>query len=195
MSFCPFGALLYTSSTARYRPLASETKQAFVTALEKTHGQKLRRYLAARMRNAAADVPDLVQEVFLRLLRLDNHEAIRNSQAYLYTVASHVLHQHALRQAATSESADITDIASELERTDVDPATQLELEERFERLGRGLQQMSPRAYVTLILHRCEGLPLQEISERLGVSYSMTKKYLAQALKYLEKQIEESRETP
>lgn len=33
------------------------------------------------MRNAAADVPDLVQEVFLRLLRLDNHEAIRNTQA------------------------------------------------------------------------------------------------------------------
>ena len=66
------------------RALADYAKQAFVAELEKSHGSALRRYLAARMRNAAADVPDLVQEVFLRLLRLDNHEAIRNSQAYLY---------------------------------------------------------------------------------------------------------------
>jgi DNA-directed RNA polymerase specialized sigma24 family protein len=63
--------------------LATDPKQAFFTALEKSHGHKLRRYLAGRMRNAASDVPHLVQEVFLRLLRLDNHEAIRNFEAYL----------------------------------------------------------------------------------------------------------------
>jgi RNA polymerase sigma factor (sigma-70 family) len=175
--------------------LSTDPKQAFVTALEKSHGHKLRRYLAARMRNAASDVPDLVQEVYLRLLRLDNHEAIRNSQAYLYTVASHVLHQHALRQAAAGETADITDIASELERAGVDPAMELEIEQQFEALGRGLLELSPRAYATLILHRCEGLSLQEISEQIGVSYSMTKKYLAKALKYIESQLEESRAAP
>jgi RNA polymerase sigma factor (sigma-70 family) len=175
--------------------LAADTKQAFVTALERTHGQTLRRYIAARLRNAAHDIPDLVQEVFLRMLRLDNHEAIRNSQAYLYTVASHVLHQHALRQAAADEPPDVTDIASELERSEADPASQLDLEQRFEKIGSSLRQASPRAYATLILHRCHGLPLQEISDRLGVSYSMTKKYLAQALKHVEKQLEESREAP
>jgi hypothetical protein len=88
--------------------LTLDPKHSFVTALEKSHGHKLRRYLAARLRNTAADVPDLVQEVFLRLLRLDDHEAIRNSQAYLYTVASHVLHQHALRQTASGETAMMT---------------------------------------------------------------------------------------
>jgi RNA polymerase sigma factor (sigma-70 family) len=147
------------------------------------------------MRNAASDVPDLVQEVFLRLLRLDSHEAIRNSQAYLYTVASHVLHQHALRQSASGESVDITDIATELELAQADPAVQLEIEQRFEQIGRGLLKESPRAYATLILHRCDGLPLQEISVRLGVSYSMTKKYLAKALKYIEKKMEDGREAP
>jgi RNA polymerase sigma-70 factor (ECF subfamily) len=170
--------------------VASEPKHAFVTALEKSHGHKLRRYLAARMRNAAADVPDLVQEVFLRLLRLDDHEAIRNSQAYLYTVASHVLHQHALRQAANEAAADVSDIASELERAGTDPAAELEIEQQLEKVGRGLLETSPRAYATLILHRCEGMPLQDISERIGVSYSMTKKYLAQALRFVERALEE-----
>jgi RNA polymerase sigma factor (sigma-70 family) len=173
--------------------LTLEPKHSFVTALEKSHGEKLRRYLAARMRNAAADVPDLVQEVFLRLLRLDDHEAIRNSQAYLYTVASHVLHQHALRQSASDEIVDLADIARELERAEADPAAQLEVEQQFEQIGHGLQRESPKAYATLMLHRCHGLSLQEVSERLGVSYSMSKKYLAQALKYIERQLERARE--
>jgi len=175
------------------RFLSLEPKHSFVTALEKSHGHKLRQYLAARMRNAASDVPDLVQEVFLRLLRVEDHEAIRNSQAYLYTVASHVLHQYTLRRAAAGETADLTDIASELERADADPATQLEVEQQFEQIGHGLRQESPRAYATLILHRCHGLSLAEISTRLGVSYSMTKKYLARALKYIEQQMENAKE--
>jgi RNA polymerase sigma factor (sigma-70 family) len=173
--------------------LVNDAKHAFVTALEKSHGPNLRRYLAARMRNAAADVPDLVQEVFLRLLRLDNHEAIRNSQAYLYTVASHVLHQHALRQAAASEAAAITDFALELERADSDPALQLEMEQQFEQLGARLKEISPKAYATFVLHRCHGVPLQVISEQISASYSMTKKYLARALKYIEAELEASRE--
>ena len=175
--------------------LTTDPKQAFVTALEKSHGHKLRGYLAARMRKGAPDVPDLAQEVYLRLLRLDNHEAIRNSQAYLYTVASHVLHQYALRQAAAGEAADVTDIATELERADGDPALQLEVEQQFEQLGRGLHDISPKAYATLMLHRCHGLSLQEVAERIGASYSMTKKYLAKALKYIEEELEASRKAP
>lgn len=171
--------------------MTTESKHAFVTALEKSHGRQLRRYLAVRLRNAAADVPDLMQEVFLRLLRLDNHEAIRNSQAYLYTIASHVLHQHALRQPATNGPADVANAVPDLqERIDQDPAEQLEAEQRFEELARGLQQMAPRAYATLVMHRCDGLPLKEVGVRLGVSYSMTKRYLAQALKYCQQQLAE-----
>jgi RNA polymerase sigma factor (sigma-70 family) len=176
--------------------LASETKNAFLATIEKAYGRQLRRYLSARMRNAASDVPDLVQEVFLRLLRVERHEAIRNPQAYLYTIASHVLHQHALRKTAAPESIELADVASELEAIpDSDPELQAERDQRFEELRRGLRQISPGAYATLLLHRYYGLPLTDISERLGVSYSMTKKYLAKALKYIEKLREEGREGP
>jgi RNA polymerase sigma factor (sigma-70 family) len=173
--------------------LVNDAKKAFVSELEKSHGSALRRYLAARMRNAAADAPDLVQEVYLRLLRLDNHEAIRNSQAYLYTVASHVLHQHALRRAGTGEAAAVSDFALELGRSESDPALQFEVEQQFEQLGVRLKEISPKAYVTFILHRCHGLPLQEISEKIGASYSMTKKYLGKALRFIEAELEAGRE--
>ena len=162
--------------------MPSETKHAFLTSVERSYGQRLRHFVSARLRNAAADAPDLVQEVYLRLLRIDDHETIRNPQAYLFTVASHVLHQHALRQSTALDSVSLVDVESQLP-IDVqsDPATQVETEQAFEALGRSLQKLSPKAYATLILSRCEGLSLQHIGERLGVSRDQVKKYLARAL--------------
>jgi RNA polymerase sigma-70 factor (ECF subfamily) len=160
--------------------------------MERNHGSRLRRYLSARMRNAAADVPDLMQEVFLRLLRLEDHEAIRNPQAYLFTIARHVLHQHALKLAETPRTVEIHDVVAELSALpDADPAAHAELEERFQRLGRALAADCPRAYATLILHRCDGVPLKEISEIFGVSYTMTKRYLARALAFSQQYLDDA----
>jgi RNA polymerase sigma factor (sigma-70 family) len=170
--------------------LTHEAKRAFLTAVEKTHGQGLRRFLSARMRNAA-DVPDLVQEVFLRLLRVEDHETIRNPQAYLYTIASHVLHQHALCHSTTTESVRFTDVVAELSgMVEHDPSLQVDTEQRFEAMGRALERHSPNSYATLVLHRCDGIPLKEIAPLLGVSYTMVKRYLAQALTYCQQWLEE-----
>ncbi len=171
--------------------MRSETKHAFLTSVERVYGRRLRRFVSARLRNAAADTPDLMQEVYLRLLRIDNHESIRNPQAYLFTVASHVLHQHALRQSTTLDSVNFNDAESRLHAdVQTDPAVQVETEQAFEELGRSLQKLSPKAYATLILNRCEGLPLAQIGERLGVSRDQVKKYLARALLHVRKGLTE-----
>src|SRR5579863_2804788 len=77
------------------------------------YGRRLRRFLSVRLRNAA-DVPDLAQEVFLRLLRVEGYENIRSPEAYLFTIASHVIHQHAMRRASEPVSVDIAEVFSEL---------------------------------------------------------------------------------
>jgi RNA polymerase sigma factor (sigma-70 family) len=169
----------------------TDTKHTFIAAIEKSHGRKLRRFLSARMRDVLADVPDLMQEIFLRLLRMKDHEAIRNPQAYLYTIASHVLHQHALQRTNQPSSIDPFEIAAELESvTAADPADELDVRQRIERVCRGLEAVSPRACATLIMYRCEGLTLQEIGDRLGVSRPMVKRYLLRALAYCDEHLEE-----
>lgn len=173
--------------------MSADSSREFVAAMEKDHGRALRRFLASRMRSAAADVPDLVQEVFLRLLRIADHESIRNPRAYLYTIASHVLHQYTLRQAVTAQPDAFMDISAEIEASiDDDPAETAQLEQRFEALGHGLEQLSPRAYATLIMYRCEGATLEQIGERLGVSRIMAKKYLMKAMTYCQQQLDETR---
>ena len=74
-----------------------ENPQTLVAGLVATHGNQLRRFLVARVRNAA-DVPDLVQEIYLRMLRVPDIESVRSPEAYLFTVAQHVIYQHTLSQ-------------------------------------------------------------------------------------------------
>jgi len=157
-------------------------KQTFVADIEKQHGQRLRRFLASRLRSRAADVQDLAQEVFLRLLRVNHHETIRSSEAYLYTIAFHVLHQHVLRRSAMPEAVEITALIDEMESApESDPATQAETQEQLEELQGALAHLSPKAQAVLLLHRRDGYSLEEIGTRLGVSRSMAAKYLSKAL--------------
>ncbi|MDE2052995.1 MAG: hypothetical protein KGL45_03465 [Gammaproteobacteria bacterium] len=66
--------------------MPAEDSNAFVAELAARHGRRLSRFLAARLRNAA-DIADLAQEVYLRLLRVERHDQIRNPEAYLLTIA------------------------------------------------------------------------------------------------------------
>jgi RNA polymerase sigma-70 factor (ECF subfamily) len=155
-----------------------------------THGEQLRRFLTSRVRNVA-DVPDILQEVFIRMLRISNHEAIRSPEAYFFTVAQHVAQQHAMRESAVPQSVDITRMLTELPATaDSDPAMQVSADQFIEAIDRALDRFSPRVRATFILHRCYGLTLEEISKQLGVSLPMTKKYLVKALTQFRQHMEE-----
>lgn len=73
--------------------MSAPDRGRFVSGMDKKYGGRLRRFLRLRVRDAS-DVPDLAQEVFLRLLRAPSHEDIRSPEAYLFTIASHVVQQH-----------------------------------------------------------------------------------------------------
>ena len=146
----------------------------------------MRRFLSVRLHNVH-DVPDLAQEVFLRLLRVGHQEAIRNPEAYLFTVAGHVLHQHSLRQSAGPSFVDITDAASELASpAGEDPTARTENAQRVEKLERILARLPPRVGAALVLHRIGGFTVQEIADQLGVARETAKKYLARAAEHCRK---------
>jgi RNA polymerase sigma-70 factor (ECF subfamily) len=157
--------------------------RGFVAAIAAQYGRRLRRFLSVRLRNAQ-DVPELAQEVFLRLLRVERHEAIRNPEAYLFTVASHVIHQHALRNSARPAFVDIAEAASELTVSEGDdPLTKTDNAQRIEHLEVFLSKLPPRVAAALVLHRVSGYTVQEVADRLGVRRETAKRYLARAAQY------------
>jgi RNA polymerase sigma factor (sigma-70 family) len=158
-----------------------EARHTFVSAIASRYGRRLRRFFTLRVRNEA-DAPDLAQEVFLRLMRVEHHETIRSPEAYLFTVASHVLHQHTLRQASTPPSVDISEVFVELQLTsDDDPSARADAQQRLEEVERALAHLPAKISTTLLLHRFSGLSIEEIGQQLGVSRPTAKKYLARAL--------------
>ena len=167
-------------------------KQALIASIEKQHGARLRRFLASRLRaSLAADVPDLAQEVFLRLLRIDHLETIRSSEAYLFTVAFHVLHQHVLRHAAMPESVEISTLISEMESApDSDPVVQTERQQQLQELQQALSGLPPKGQAVLLLHRRDGYSLDEIARKLGISRAMAAKYLGKALLHVRQRFQE-----
>lgn len=170
--------------------MPTDPRQSLVGEIVGRHGRKLRRYLAARLRNAS-DVADLSQEVFLRFLRVDRYDRIRSPEAYLFTIASHVLAQHRLDRAAEPEAVDIQDpLADEHLSIEMDHALQLDLQRRARDMEAAIRQLPPSPQACLILHCREGWTLEEIAVRLGVSRSMVKKHIARAMLHCRQQMKD-----
>lgn len=131
----------------------------------------------------------MAQEVYLRLLRMDRHELIRNPEAYLFTVASHLLNEHTLRQTAAPIVVDIGEIFGELHTVpEDDPSEFADRQQRIQALEVVIEKLSPKAQAALLLHRRDGYTLEEIGTELGVSRDMAKKYLATALGYCKRKL-------
>ena len=169
--------------------MTRETGPAFVAALAVSHGSQLRRFLLVRVRNSA-DVPDLVQEIYLRMLRIPDHDAVGSPEAYLFTVAQHVAHQHLIRQSNVAPPAELKDMLGELAQIPNDPAGEVGAQQSLEELERALHRLSPRERATFLYHRRDGITLQEIANRFGISRQMVKKYLANATLELRRHLRE-----
>lgn len=167
----------------------ADSKQSFVTSLALQHGRRLKRFFAQRLANRA-DAPDLVQEVYLRLLRADQHEHIRNPEAYLLTIAGNLLYEHRMRQAAAPQVQDVSDIPHPFGVAEDDPAACAEVQQRLRALERALVRLPVKSQAVLLLSRRDGLSLPEVAARLGISPNTAKKHLVRALSRCRQQLDE-----
>ena len=66
--------------------------KSFVERLFSEHRHALEAFFHRRLR-ARQDAADLVQEVYLRMLRVKDADAIHNPEGYLFTVATHLVYE------------------------------------------------------------------------------------------------------
>jgi RNA polymerase sigma factor (sigma-70 family) len=170
--------------------LALRDKNELVHDLATQHGFRLRRFLRSRVRNPA-DIPDLIQETFLRLLRVPNHETIRTPETYIFTVAHHVAMQHSISNAPSRRSVQLEDVLSEVpSMSEADPALEVSAQQCLEDLDKAFDELSPNVKSVFILCRRDGLSMDEISVRLGISLPMAKKNLLKALVHFRMRLKE-----
>lgn len=135
--------------------------------------RQLRRFLDQRLASEA-DAQDLAQEVYLRLLRFESADLVRNPQAYLCKMASHVVsewkQEARQRMPHSSQGLDVLPIEDDMDDT-------LDLQRRRESLGRALEQLPPNMRAALMLHHLDGLSYQQIADELGVTLRMVRRYI------------------
>jgi RNA polymerase sigma-70 factor (ECF subfamily) len=164
----------------------------WVERLFSRHGKALEAFFRRRIR-AVPDAPDLAQEVYVRMLRVKDADAIRDPELYLYTVANNLVKENALADSRRNACQDIDDFAIQ-EQLGQLPSfdSEIDTEARSARLREVLAQLSPKCRAAVILQYREGLSYQEIGAHLGVSAHMVKKYISQALRHCRRRMESLR---
>jgi RNA polymerase sigma-70 factor (ECF subfamily) len=137
----------------------------------------LRRFLVRQRAGCAADIDDIAQEVFLRVLRYDRSELIDYPQAYLFKIASNVSAEWAMR--ANRRMPHHSEWLTELVDT-LSPDTEMEREALDERLRTAVDALPARSREILRLHFAEDVPHEEIARRLGVTRKIVKRDVARA---------------
>ncbi|MBI4584905.1 MAG: sigma-70 family RNA polymerase sigma factor [Planctomycetes bacterium] len=131
------------------------------------------------------DPEDVLQETFLRAFRSMAQFEWKGEESFerwLEGIAGHTLADAARNSRGRKELQIGRDPAAET----VSPSKHLRREERFGRLRKSLQGLSPDHQTVIMLSRIEGLTIKEIAGRMERSESAVKNLLFRAMKELKK---------
>lgn len=143
----------------------------------------LARYFQRRIRDVS-EVDDLVQEVFLRIVRRGAAGELEKLEGYVFKTAASVLtdrdRRRRVRQAGRHVPFEPDLHAGETpgpERTLIGLET-------LEAIGVALLELPERTRRVFVLRRIEGLSSPEIARRLGVSPSAVEKHMLKAVRHI-----------
>ncbi|MHA6205944.1 RNA polymerase sigma factor [Dyella soli] len=157
-------------------------KHAAWSALFAEKGATLSKYFMRRVAHRW-DAQDLVQEVYLRMLRIEAADAagIRSPEAYLFTVAANLVRDHAaLRHQQPLGSDELEQVVDQLVAP-VNLEADMDRDARQERLGALIDRLSPKCRAVLLMHYRDEMSYREIAERMSISTNMVKKYIVKGL--------------
>jgi RNA polymerase sigma-70 factor (ECF subfamily) len=170
------------------QPPLSAADSAAAASLFTDHHSWLLGRLRQRLRNTA-EAEDVASEAFARVIGYRRLQALQEPRAYLTTVAKSILLQ--LWRRRDLERAWIDSLALAPETFTPSPEERALWLESLERIAQALDGLSPRARQAFLLSQLDGLTYAQIAERLGVSASMVRKYMAQGLQQCMHAVDES----
>ncbi|WP_313295950.1 RNA polymerase sigma factor [Pseudomonas sp.] len=135
----------------------------------------LQRSIACRQR-----AEDLSQDTFVRLLGREQLDTPREPRAFLASVAKGLLFDH-FRRAAL-EQAYLAELASLPEAEQPSAEIQHLILEDLKAIDRLLGKLSSKARAAFLHNRLDGMSHAAIAERLGVSVSRVRQYIAQGMR-------------
>lgn len=178
-SSVPF-ALFALSPITAMPPQTPEDMRWFMQEVE-PHEPSLRAYLQAAT-PATMDAEDLLQESYLRLLRVRETTAVRCVKALLFVIA-----RNAVRDAVRHKLSNREIPSTEIDAFPVldDTADVVDLVARRQEqtlLAEAMRALPERCREVLILRKIHGLSQKEIAQKLGISENTVESLVSRGLR-------------
>ncbi|MBM3874089.1 MAG: sigma-70 family RNA polymerase sigma factor [Verrucomicrobia bacterium] len=148
------------------------------------HEPALRAYLSKRF-PGLPDHDDLVQEAYVRMLRVEDPDRLAHPKAFLFTTARNAAID-LLRRLRSQPANPVTDPEGLVElvllETPPNVMETLERRQRREALLRALALLPERCREVMLLRYLDGLAGKEIAARLGISLGTVKGHLLKGVR-------------
>lgn len=168
---------------------ARETEM--LAALSGRYRTPLLRFFAKRL-PADADAEDLVQDVFVRLIRRARVSDIEKLDGYVFQIADNLrrdlLRQRLGRPVEPLETLD----ESALPADPLTPDRALEGKERLAQFLAALKELPERTATIFMLHRWDQMSHADIASLVGISVSAVEKHMVRAIAHLARRMRAER---
>lgn len=161
----------------------SSARRGLLDALAKRYAAPLARFFERRVRNKH-DVPDLVQDVFLRLSALPDPSAIEKPEHYLFVTAASALRDKARRDAVRQAGQHVELDENQLEGSDLTPHRVLEGKQAIAQICAALLELPERSRDVFVLRVFEECRMGDIARAIGISRRAVEKHYARALAHV-----------
>ena len=168
----------------------TDSESRLIAALADDYRMALTRWFAKRCKDQN-EIPDLVQEVFLRLAKRANVADIEKVQIYVFQTAASVLNDWLRRRKVrhSDQHDEYSDTDGQARPgMDFTPERVLIGKERLNEVAVILSELPERTRTVFVLRRIEGMKYKMIAKRLGISVSATERHMYKALQHLKHRI-------
>jgi RNA polymerase sigma factor (sigma-70 family) len=164
----------------------SVNRGAVVERIFREHNESLIRFLQTRL-PSVQDAREVAQEAYVRLLQLDQPEAIGFLRAYLFKTAAHIAtdrlrHRQIVRQNETSNAFDTFQMASPT-------MEKIAAQQDLDIVNAALDELSPKCREVFLLRRLGNLQTEEVARQTGIGGRMVRLYVAQALTHCHRSLQ------
>lgn len=154
---------------------APEPRDKLVERLFNEHNESLLRFLRVRLRSDE-EAREVAQEAYVRLLQLENPEAVSYFRAFLFKTATNIAIDRLRRDTLDQKRVRLTffeQAAPSAEHTE----TQRDL---LRKIGDCLEELPPKCRKAFLLSRIHGLGSVDIAAQMRLSPRMIRMYLVRA---------------
>jgi len=134
--------------------------------------------LYTRLRNVE-DAEDVAGDTFVQLIQTPRLTSVREPRALIITIAKRLVWK--LWRRRELEAAWLESLLDKGEQFAPSPQEQLVILQTLEQVDQMLDGLSAKARAAFLYSQLDGLTHKEIAAALGVSVSMVRQYVAQAL--------------